>query len=157
MSLMRRLRGRARRRALARSRGRWVARRRVCDAAAHARGAGPQRRALFDLKQGDGGLVDLEFLLQYLVLRDSRTHARLRTPRASPAILDALHDAGLLDANTRAALQVAHATLLDAGLRCTLDRRPRRVALDERITLAREAIRDAVRAQGLQFEASGDR
>ena len=108
--------------------------------------------ALFDLKQGDGGLVDLEFLLQFLLLRESRAHPALRASRASPAILDALHDASLLDANTRAALQVAHATLLDAGMRCTLDRRPRRVARDERTELAREAIRDAVRVQGLQFE-----
>ena len=37
-------------------------------------------------------------------------------------------------------------------MRCTLDRRPRRVARDERTELAREAIRDAVRVQGLQFE-----
>ena len=66
--------------------------------------------------------------------------------------LDALHAEGLLDANMRAALQVAHATLLDAGMRCTLDRRPRRVAREERIELAREAIRDAVRAQGLHFD-----
>jgi [glutamine synthetase] adenylyltransferase / [glutamine synthetase]-adenylyl-L-tyrosine phosphorylase len=108
--------------------------------------------ALFDLKQGDGGLVDLEFLLQFLLLRESGTHPALCTPRASPAILDALHAEGLLGANTRAALQVAHATLLDAGMRCTLDRRPRRVARDERIELAREAIRDAVRVQGLRFD-----
>lgn len=107
---------------------------------------------LFDLKQGDGGLVDLEFLLQFLLLRDSGTHPDLRSPRASPAILDALHAEGLLDANQCAALQVSHATLLDAGMRCTLDRRPRRVARDERIALAREAIRDAVRAQGLRFD-----
>jgi len=108
--------------------------------------------ALFDLKQGDGGLVDLEFLLQYLLLRESGAHPGLRAPRASPAILDALHAEGLLDANTRAGLQVAHATLLDAGMRCTLDRRPRRLARDERIELAREAIRDAVRAQRLRFD-----
>ena len=108
--------------------------------------------ALFDLKQGDGGLVDLEFLLQCLLLRESGAYPGLRTPRASPAILDALRAEGLLDANQCAALQVAHATLLDAGMRCTLDRRPRRVARDERIELAREAIREAARAQGLHFE-----
>jgi len=108
--------------------------------------------ALFDLKQGDGGLVDLEFLLQFLLLRDGGAHPGLLAPRASPAILDALHAEDVLDANMRAALQVAHATLLDAGMRCTLDRRPRRVAREERIELAREAIRDAVRAQGLHFD-----
>ncbi|MEG3051088.1 MAG: DUF294 nucleotidyltransferase-like domain-containing protein, partial [Thermomonas sp.] len=41
--------------------------------------------ALFDLKQGEGGLVDLEFLLQFLLLRESGTHASLHTPRASQA------------------------------------------------------------------------
>ena len=112
--------------------------------------------ALFDVKQGDGGLVDLEFLLQFLLLREGHAHPGLLAPRASPLILDALHDAGLLDddmldGSMRTALRVAHATLLDAGLRCTLDRRPRRVARDEHIELAREAIRDAVRAQGLHF------
>ena len=139
---------------------------RVRDRAALAADVGQMRQrmraeldrsdaALFDLKQGDGGLVDLEFLLQFLLLRESRAHPALRASRASrasPAILDALHDASLLDANTRAALQVAHATLLDAGMRCTLDRRPRRVSRDERIELAREAIRDAVRAEGLRFD-----
>jgi len=108
--------------------------------------------ALFDLKQGDGGLVDLEFLLQFLLLREGGTSPGLRTPRASPAILDALHGHGLLDANACAALQVAHATLLDAGMRCTLDRRPRRVPRTESIEAARAAIRDAVVAQGLHFE-----
>ena len=91
-------------------------------------------------------------LLQFLLLRDSGAHPGLLAPRASPAILDALHAEDVLDANMRAALQVAHATLLDAGMRCTLDRRPRRVAREERIELAREAIRDAVRAQGLHFD-----
>ena len=110
--------------------------------------------ALFDLKQGEGGLVDLEFLLQFLLLRDRAAHPALQAPRSSPAILDALRDAGLLDADACAVVQVAHATLLDAGMRCTLDRRPRRVAREERIELAREAIRDAARAQGLRFDGS---
>ncbi|MFT4179134.1 MAG: bifunctional [glutamate--ammonia ligase]-adenylyl-L-tyrosine phosphorylase/[glutamate--ammonia-ligase] adenylyltransferase [Thermomonas sp.] len=108
--------------------------------------------ALFDIKQGDGGLVDLEFLLQFLVLRDGAAHPALRAARATPALLDAAHAAGLLDQATHAALQAAHAVLLDAGLRCTLDRRPRRVPADARIDAARDAIREAVCAQGLRFD-----
>ncbi len=107
--------------------------------------------ALFDLKQGEGGLVDLEFLLQFLVLRDSGAHASLLRPRATPSLLDAAREAGCLDAATHAALAQAHADLLDAGLRCTLDRRPRRAARDARIEGARAAIRTAARAQGLMF------
>jgi len=107
---------------------------------------------MFDLKQGEGGLVDLEFLLQCLVMRDAATHAPLLQPRATPLLLDAAHAAGALNAATRAALLAAHASLLDAGMRCTLDRRPRRVPADARIDHARAAIREAVHAQGLRFD-----
>ena len=109
--------------------------------------------AVFDLKQGEGGLVDLEFLLQFLVMRDAATHAALLASRATPLLLDAVHAAGAIDAATHAALLDAHAVLLDAGLRCTLDRRPRRVPMDAGIESARDAIREAVLAQGLRFEA----
>ena len=109
--------------------------------------------AVFDLKQGEGGLVDLEFLLQCLVMRDAAAHAALLRPRATPALLDAARDAGAIDASTHAALLAAHAVLLDAGMRCTLDRRPRRVPYDDVIERARAAIRDAARAQGLRFQA----
>ena len=107
--------------------------------------------AVFDLKQGEGGLVDLEFLLQFLVMRDAAMQASLLGPRATPVLLDVVRDAGTVDAQTHAALLAAHAGLLDAGMRCTLDRRPRRVPPDARIEAARAAIRDAVRAQGLRF------
>ena len=107
--------------------------------------------AVFDLKQGEGGLVDLEFLLQFLVMRDAATHASLLPPRATPSLLDTVHAAGAIDASAHAALLAAHADLLDAGMRCTLDRRPRRVPPDARIEAARTAIREAVQAQGLRF------
>jgi glutamate-ammonia-ligase adenylyltransferase len=107
--------------------------------------------AVFDLKQGEGGLVDLEFLLQFLVMRDAATQASLLEPRATPVLLDAVRDAGVIDAQAHTALLAAHAGLLDAGMRCTLDRRPRRVPSDARIEGARAAIRDALRAQGLHF------
>ncbi|HOV96420.1 MAG TPA: bifunctional [glutamate--ammonia ligase]-adenylyl-L-tyrosine phosphorylase/[glutamate--ammonia-ligase] adenylyltransferase [Thermomonas sp.] len=105
---------------------------------------------MFDLKQGAGGLVDLEFLLQWIVLRHSATQPALRTPRSSAALLYAAQVAGVLDADTHAALRTAHALLLDVGLRCTLDRRPRRAAYDAPIEAARAMIAAAVRAQGLQ-------
>ena len=111
--------------------------------------------ALFDLKQGEGGLVDLEFLLQFLVLRDAARAPALRVPRATAALLDAAHEVGALDAATHAALVQAHADLLDTGLRCTLDRRPRRAPNDARIVQARAAIRAAIDAQGLQFVDGG--
>ncbi len=99
----------------------------------------------FDLKQGEGGLVDLEFLLQYLVLRHAATHPALLQPRATPLLIDAAGEAGLLDATTRHALREAHATLLALGLDCTLDRRQRLVLRDDMLKSARSGILHAWR------------
>ena len=102
--------------------------------------------ALFDLKQGEAGLVDLEFLLQYLVLREANAHASLLRPRDTPSLVEAASAAGFFDAGERDALCAAHAVLLDAGLRCTLDRRPRLVPEEDAIAQARAAIRTAWQA-----------
>ena len=58
----------------------------------------------FDLKQGAGGLVDLEFLLQWLVLGEATRHPALATPRDTPGLLRAACDAGLFEAGDCAAL-----------------------------------------------------
>ncbi|MFC3550294.1 bifunctional [glutamate--ammonia ligase]-adenylyl-L-tyrosine phosphorylase/[glutamate--ammonia-ligase] adenylyltransferase [Lysobacter cavernae] len=108
--------------------------------------------ATFDLKQGEGGLVDLEFLLQALVLGVARGHAALLAPRNTPGLIDVLHGTEVFDADTAAALREAHATLLARGLDCTLDRRPRRVPLDPALAVARAAIRTAAQARGLDFD-----
>ncbi|KGM56475.1 glutamate-ammonia-ligase adenylyltransferase [Lysobacter arseniciresistens ZS79] len=105
----------------------------------------------FDLKQGEGGLVDLEFLLQALVLDHADAHPALLEPRDTPGLVDALQHAGVFDRATAEALHAAHATLLARGLECTLDRRARRVPPDDGIEQARAAIRDAARAHGLDF------
>lgn len=105
--------------------------------------------ARFDIKQGEGGLVDLEFLLQYLVLRDAGKHPELLRPRDTHGLLDAACGQGILAAETCPGLREAHAVLLEAGLRCTLDRRPRLVAETDAIARARAAIRAARDCQGL--------
>jgi len=107
--------------------------------------------ALFDLKQGEGGLVDLEFLLQALVLMHAHAHAGLLGPRNTPRLIAALRDCALLDPVAADAVQAAHATLLVRGLDCTLDRRQRRVAPDAEVDAARAEIRRAARAQRLDF------
>lgn len=110
--------------------------------------------ARFDLKQGAGGLVDLEFLLQFLVLRESPTRPALLPPRNSAALIDALADAGLFAAGDAQALHQAHATLLREGLACTLDRRPRLAAENPSIAAARVVVTAAAQAQGLEFAAA---
>lgn len=108
--------------------------------------------ARMDLKQGAGGLVDLEFVLQTGVLAQAAGHPALCEPRETPFLIAALAAAGWLPGTTAVALHDAHATLLDAGLRCTLDRRPRITAPTPEIEAACAAITAAAIAQGLPFE-----
>ena len=107
--------------------------------------------ARFDLKQGAGGLVDLEFLLQLLVLRDAHAHPALLVPRDTPGLLREACGTDAFAPATCEQLLAAHATLLDAGLRCTLDRRQRITSETEEITSARATIRGACHAHGLDF------
>lgn len=107
----------------------------------------------FDLKQGEGGLVDLEFLLQASVLVHAAAHPALLAPRNTPGLIEALRVAAVVDDATAADLQAAHATLLARGLECTLDRRRRRLPLDESLQAARAAIHRAAQAQGVPFDA----
>ena len=109
------------------------------------------RPSRFDLKQGEGGLVDLEFLLQAQVLQHAATTPALLAPRDTPALLRAIAAAGTLPAGTVDALAAAHARLLSLGLDCTLDNRPRLVPHDAALDAARDAIRRACEDAGLSF------
>ncbi len=111
------------------------------------------RDGRFDLKQGEGGLVDLEFLLQFLVLVHAPERQALLAARASEVLIDALGNAGVLAPAQRATLAAAHASLLQRALDCTLDGRPRVVAMQAEIETARAAIREACAAHGVGFGA----
>jgi len=52
---------------------------------------------LFDIKQGEGGMIDIEFLVQYLVLLNAPAHPSLLTWSDNIRQLEALGTAGLLD------------------------------------------------------------
>ncbi|HEY5802698.1 MAG TPA: bifunctional [glutamate--ammonia ligase]-adenylyl-L-tyrosine phosphorylase/[glutamate--ammonia-ligase] adenylyltransferase [Lysobacter sp.] len=108
--------------------------------------------ATFDLKQGEGGLVDLEFLLQYAVLAESAAHSEWLLPRSTPELIRAMAAGGWFDDDETDALLQAHAVLLEAGLACTLDRRPRRLPITAPIATARVAISAAATRRGLDFD-----
>lgn len=55
-------------------------------------------RDRFDLKQGDGGVADLEFIVQYLCLREARTHPRIIEFSDNIRQIEALTDCGILSA-----------------------------------------------------------
>ncbi len=55
-----------------------------------------EREGHFDLKQGRGGIADIEFLVQYLVLREASSSPALVEWSDNVRQLDALEEAGLL-------------------------------------------------------------
>lgn len=105
----------------------------------------------FDLKQGEGGLVDLEFLLQAQVLLAAQHHPALCAVSQTPALITALAQVGFFSPEEASALLAAHATLLTRGLDCTLDQRPRLCPEDSAISTARNTIHSACLAHGLAF------
>ena len=84
----------------------------------------------FDLKQGNGGLLDIEFALQGLVLAHAEQHPELLDVTANAKLIEACHAAGLLDGRQTATLAGAHADLLHRALACTLDLRSRIMSRD---------------------------
>lgn len=106
----------------------------------------------FDLKQGEGGLVDLEFLLQARVLACASQHEALLQPRASDALIAALESVGALQGLEAADLTQAHEVLLRRAIDCSLDARSRLVELDSETEAARAVVRAACRAYGLPFD-----
>jgi [glutamine synthetase] adenylyltransferase / [glutamine synthetase]-adenylyl-L-tyrosine phosphorylase len=59
--------------------------------------AHPNRSALFDLKHDDGGMIDIEFIVQYLVLRHAGQFAQLTGDIGNIALLKLCGDLGLID------------------------------------------------------------
>ncbi|HET8900101.1 MAG TPA: bifunctional [glutamate--ammonia ligase]-adenylyl-L-tyrosine phosphorylase/[glutamate--ammonia-ligase] adenylyltransferase, partial [Rhodanobacteraceae bacterium] len=107
--------------------------------------------ALFDLKQGSGGLLDLDFLLQGLVLIHAAERPALTAGQGATAWLSACRDADLFDSTRHAQLAAAHATLLRASLSCTLDGRPRLAPHNADLTHASASILAAARGAGFDF------
>ena len=105
--------------------------------------------ARFDLKQGEGGLVDLEFLLQAGVLGGAAQHPALLQATRTPDLIEALRASGYFGDHEASSLRDAHADLLARSFACTLDARPRLAAYDPALERARACIRAAWQAHGL--------
>ncbi|MDX2298925.1 MAG: bifunctional [glutamate--ammonia ligase]-adenylyl-L-tyrosine phosphorylase/[glutamate--ammonia-ligase] adenylyltransferase [Xanthomonadaceae bacterium] len=109
------------------------------------------RPTQFDLKHGEGGLVDLEFALQAAVLAHASAHPELLVPRASDDLIAMIAAAGIWTRAQADALRAAHEFLLTRTHECTLDRRTRMIAPDAALDQARAAVRAGCRALGLDF------
>jgi len=109
----------------------------------------------FDLKQGQGGLLDIEFALQGLALAHAARHPGLLGVTANAGLIEACRSAGLLDDRQAAALATAHADLLQRALACTLDLRSRIAPRDASLEQLCDRVRAITEALGFRF-APGD-
>lgn len=63
---------------------------------------------LFDLKQCHGGIIDIEFMVQYCVLRYAHEHPALAGPRNTLELLGAITELGLMPADESTGLEEAY-------------------------------------------------
>jgi glutamate-ammonia-ligase adenylyltransferase len=82
---------------------------------------------LFDLKQGFGGIVDIEFLVQYLTLRHGGDHPDVTVWTDNVRLLEGLSCEGLISGEESGILQKAYITLRQVVHRLTLQEKPLQV------------------------------
>ena len=106
----------------------------------------------FDLKQGRGGLVDLEFLVQARVLESAARHPDLVAGTRTPALLRQLAAAQSLEPATTEELVAAHDALLAQALACTLDDAPRVVPRTPELAAHADAVLAAAAGLRARFQ-----
>ncbi|TFZ02129.1 bifunctional [glutamate--ammonia ligase]-adenylyl-L-tyrosine phosphorylase/[glutamate--ammonia-ligase] adenylyltransferase [Ramlibacter humi] len=105
------------------------------------REAHPVKPGLFDIKHSEGGMVDAEFAVQFLVLADSGKHPELVPNVGNIALLQRAEAAGLLPAKVGQRAAAAYRELRRLQHRARLDEASTQVA-----PAPLEAERDAIHA-----------
>lgn len=91
------------------------------------RSAHPVRDGKFDVKHSPGGMVDVEFALQYLVLSHSAAHPELRENRGNITLLKRAEQVGLLPPGVGQAAAYAYRELRRVQHQARLDEAPTQV------------------------------
>ncbi len=78
----------------------------------------------FHLKQGFGGIIDIEFLVQYLILANALHHPNLVTWSDNVRQLEALSDSGIIEKETALFLKEAYLTFRSRVHRLNLQNKP---------------------------------
>ena len=86
---------------------------------------------MLDLKQGAGGIADIEFMVQYGALRWAHVYPELVRYTDNIRILDSFAEAGIMDTADRDLLNLAYRRYREAVHRATLQDRPAQVPASE--------------------------
>ena len=84
-----------------------------------------------DIKQGLGGLVDIEFIVQYLVLLHSAQHPSLSAHSDNISLLEYLANIGVISKQQQQTLMNNYCKLRDFGHRATLQNSAAMIASTE--------------------------
>ena len=95
------------------------------------RDAHPRRDERIDVKHGEGGLMDIEFCVQFLVLAHGHAHPQLQDNLGNIALLRRAEEAGLLAPGVGQAASDAYRELRRAQHRARLDEQPTLFAADK--------------------------
>ena len=106
---------------------------------------------LFDIKHGYGGLTDIEFFLQALILTHAHSHPALASKRETIEIIACLQDAEIMyEAHANALIQ-AYEQLLNLGLHCHLNNTRRVVENTKSLATMTATVNDVLAAYGYIF------
>ncbi len=128
-------------------------RRKMVDA--HATAA-DQSTEVFDLKHDRGGLIDVEFIVQYLVLGHSHEHPRLTGNLGNIALLKIAGELGLIPADLAETVRNAYRDYRRMQHGARLNNAKARVApadVAERVAAVRELWRQVFGADGAEAAA----
>ncbi|MDE1928458.1 MAG: glutamine-synthetase adenylyltransferase, partial [Burkholderiales bacterium] len=111
----------------------------ICTMREKVRRARPVPEGRFDVKHSAGGMMDVEFAVQYLVLAESARHPELLDNAGNIALLQRAEAAGLLPAGVGGAAADAYRELRRAQHQARLDEQPTQFD-PERLAAERDAV-----------------
>ncbi len=99
----------------------------------------PDRPGVFDIKYSHGGMMDAEFVMQFLVLSKSRSYPELLANAGNIALLERAETLGLLPHGVGHAAATAYRTMRQLQHHARLDEVPAEVSVAE-LTAERSAV-----------------
>jgi glutamate-ammonia-ligase adenylyltransferase len=106
-------------------------RKEIMDMRAKLSSARPVKAGQFDVKHSPGGMVDIEFVVQFLVLAHSAQHPELRANVGNIALLQRAQLCGLLPAPVGDNAALAYRELRQIQHRARLNEAPTQVDLEQ--------------------------
>jgi glutamate-ammonia-ligase adenylyltransferase len=85
----------------------------------------------FDIKQGRGGIVDIEFMVQYLVLLNAHGHVELTKWTDMVRLLESLADLCIIDLQAHKILKKAYLSYRSAVHKLSLQKKPAKISEKE--------------------------